>query len=45
MSQAARKQLGLSSDQIRVKNKNAHLPSRDLCVGKDIMFQDSISKR
>ena len=45
MSHAARKQLGLSSEHLRVKNKNAHLPSHDLCVGQDVMFQDSISKR
>ena len=44
MSHTARKQLGLSSDQLRVKNKNAHLQSYDLCVGQDVMFQDSIGK-
>ena len=42
MSHAARKQLGLGSDQLSVKNKNAQLPLHDLCVGQDIMFQDSI---
>ena len=45
MSHAARKQLGLSSDHLRVKNKNANLPSHDLCVDQDVMFQDSIRKR
>ena len=45
MSNAARRQLGLSPEQLRVKNKNEHFPSHDLCVGQDIMFQDSISKR
>ena len=44
MSYTARKQLELSSDQLRVKNKNAHLPLHDLCVGQESMFQDSISK-
>ena len=38
MSHTASKQLGLSSHQLRVKNKNAHLPSHDLCVGQDVMF-------
>ena len=33
MSHTARKQLGLNSDHLRVKNKNAHLPLHDLCVG------------
>ena len=45
MSNAARRQCGLSPKQLRVKTKNEHLPSHDLCVGQDIMFQDSISKR
>ena len=45
MYYTAKKQLGLSSDQLRVKNKNAHLPSHDLCVHQDVMFQDSISRR
>ena len=45
MSHAAKRQLGLNSDQLRVKNKNAPLPSHDLGVGQDVMFQDSISKR
>ena len=45
MSNAARKQLGLSSDQLRIKTKNEHLPSHDLCVGQNVMFEDSIDKR
>ena len=45
MSNAVRKQLGLSSDQLRVKTKNEHLPSHNLCVGQNVMFQDSINKR
>ena len=45
MSNAARRQLGLYPEQHRVKTKKEHLPSHDLCVGQDIMFQDSISKR
>ena len=45
MSNAVRKQLGLGSDQLRVKTKKEHLPSHDLCVGQNVMFQDSINKR
>ena len=45
ISNAARKQLDLNSDQLRGKNKNEHLPSHDLCVGQNAMFQDSINKR
>ena len=45
MSNAARRQLGLSPQLLRIKTKNEHLPSHDLCIGQDVMFQDSISKR
>ena len=45
ISGAARRQLGLSPQQLRVKTKNEHLPSHDLCIGQDVMYQDSISKR
>ena len=45
MSHTARKQLGLSSDQLRVRNKNAHLSLHDLHVGQDAVFQDSTSKK
>ena len=45
MSNAARRQLCLSPEQLRVNTKNEYVPSHDLCVGQDIMFQDSISKR
>ena len=45
MSNAARRQLCLSPQQLRVKTKNEHLPSHDLCIGQDVMYQDSISKK
>ena len=45
MSNAVRKLFGLGSDQLTVKTKNEHLPSHDLCVGQNVMFQDSINKR
>ena len=45
MSNAARKQLGLSSEQLRIKTKNEYLPSHDFCIGQNAMFQDSITKR
>ena len=38
MSNTARRQLGLSPEQLRVKTKNEYLPSHDLYVGHDIMF-------
>ena len=45
MSNAARRQIGLSPQQLGIKTKNDHLPSHDLCIGQDVMFHDSISKR
>ena len=45
MSNTPRKQLGLSPQQLRTTTKNEHLPSHDLCIGQDVMYQDSISKR
>ena len=44
MSNVARKQLGLDPRQPRNKYKNEHLPSHDLHLGQDVMFQDSTSK-
>ena len=44
MSNAARKQLGLDSEQLRNKHKHEHLPSHDLHVAQDVMFQDVPSK-
>ena len=45
MSNAARKQLGLQTDQLRAKSKNEHLPSCDLYVGQNIMVQEPTRKR
>ena len=44
MSNAARKQLGLDSELLRNKHKNEHLPSHDLHVAQDVMFQYATSK-
>ena len=45
MSNVAKRQIGLSPQQLRVETKNEHLPSHDLCIGQDVMYQDTISKR
>ena len=44
MSNAARKQLGLQPEKLRNFNKNEHLPSHDLHIGQDVMYQDASSK-
>ena len=44
MSNAARKKLGLHSEEHRNINKHEHLPAHDLLVGQNVMFQDATSK-
>ena len=43
MSNAARQQLGLQPEKLRNVNKNEHLPSHDLHIGHDVVYQDAIS--
>ena len=43
MSNAARQQLGLQTEKLRIKTKNEHLPSHDLC--QNVMMQDLTNKR
>ena len=45
MSNVARKQLGLDQEQLRSKYKNEHLPSHDLHLGQNVMFQDYTGKQ
>ena len=45
MSNAARKQLGLDCEDLRTKHKNEHLPSHDLHLDQEVMYQDSTSKQ
>ena len=44
MSNAARQQLGLQPEKLRTVYKKEHLPSRDLHIGQDVMYQDVTSK-
>ena len=44
MSNAARKQLGIQSEVLRNNDKNEVLPTYDLHVGKNVMYQDSVTK-
>ena len=39
------KQLGLHSENLKNTSKHEHLPSHDLHVGQDVMFQDATSKQ
>ena len=44
MSNAAHRQLGIATEQ-PTTNKNQHLPSHDLHIGQEVMYQDSVMKR
>ena len=44
MLNAVRKQFGLHSEELGNFNKYEHLPTHDLHVGKNVMFQDATSK-
>ena len=43
MSNVARQQHGLQPEKLRTVYKNEHLPSYDLHIGKDVMYQDVTS--
>ena len=44
ISNVARQQLGLQPDNLGTVYKNEHLPSHDLHIGQDVMFQDVASR-
>ena len=45
MSNAAREQPGLQTEKLRTVYKNEHLPSLDLHIGQDFMYQGTTSKQ
>ena len=45
MSNAARQQLDLQTEKLRNVIKNEHLPSHDLHIGQDVLYQDATSKQ
>ena len=45
MSNVARRQQGLGSEQLRVTNKNEHLPTHDYHIGQSVMYLNPINKR
>ena len=38
MSNVARAQQGLGSEQLRMNSKNEHLPTHDLHIGQSVMY-------
>ena len=45
LSNAAKKQMGLHSEELRVTQKNQHLPIHDLCLDQTVMYQDPTDKK
>ena len=45
LSNAAKCQMGLHSDHLRVNQKNQHLPTHDLCLDQAVMYQDATTKK
>ena len=45
MSNKARQQLDLQSENLRKADKHEHLPTHDYHIGQDVMFQDVTSKQ
>ena len=45
MSNTARQQLGLQPEKLRTLNKNEYLPSHDLHIGQDVIYQAATSKQ
>ena len=45
MSSAARIQQGLGSEQLRVNNKNEHLPIHDFHIGQSVKYLNPMNKR
>ena len=44
LSNAAKKQMGLHTEELRVTQKNQHLPTHDLCLDQTVMYQDPTNK-
>ena len=45
LSNVAKRQMGIHSEELRSKQKNQHLPTHDLCLHQTVMFQELTSKK
>ena len=45
MSNVARIQQRLGSEQLRVNNKNEHLPTHDFHIGQSVMYLNPVNRR
>ena len=37
--------MGIQSEELRVKHKNQHLPTHDLCLNQTVMYQEPIEEQ
>ena len=45
LSNVAKRQMGIQSEELRVKQKNQHLPTHELCLNQTVMYQEPTSKK
>ena len=45
LSNEAKRQMGLHSEDLRVNQKNQHLPTHDQCLDQTVMYQDTTNKK
>ena len=45
LSNAAKKQMGIQSEELRCGHKNQHLPTHDLSLNQTVMYQEPVSKK
>ena len=45
LSNAAKKQMGIQSEELKCGHKNQHLPTHDLSLNQTLMYQEPVSKK
>ena len=45
LSNVAKRQMGIQSEELRAKQKNQDLPTHDLYLNQTVMYQEPISKK
>ena len=45
LSNAAKKQMGIQSEELRHRHKNQYLPTHDLSLNQTVMYQEAVNKK
>ena len=45
LSNAAKKQMGVQSEELRCRHKNQHLPTHDLSLDQTVMYKEPVNKK